>query len=433
MRMRLSMLLPNWGMRVTTVENTQEALDRLRAAATQGPPWAYAIVLADLSGMRTTALALHRNLERHAIYGDVRLICLYGDEQVPEELTRSVTLLSRQAPDADLRAALTAKPPAPEPAVSVAPPAEGEAETGNSIRSARVLLVEDNPVNLMVGQRLLSVLGVDCDTANNGEVALLRMSGSRYDLVLMDCQMPVVDGYTATRRWREAEDHAGDGSHLPIIAMTANAMAGDRQKCLDAGMDDYLAKPVTRAELERCLHRWWRPRAPDTRPSMPPTVIAMVQAAAPVAPADPSPELSPVATTEDEAPAIQPTPAAVIDREVFDELRGVLGTELDNLIELFLDDTPMLLARLEAAALAPDFNELREAAHSLKSSSANLGAMALSAAAKRVELGARLQTLDRPAVAVALIASEFARARTALMAAADNATQPRRPSDSLSA
>ena len=109
-------------------------------------------------------------------------------------------------------------------------------------------------------------------------------------------------------------------------------------------------------------------------------------------------------------------PALVIDREVLAELRSVLGNEVDKLIDLFLDDTPMLLARLEAAALAPDFEELREAAHSLKSSSANLGAMALSAAAKRVELGARIRTIDRPAVAVALIASEFARARVALLA-----------------
>ena len=120
----------------------------------------------------------------------------------------------------------------------------------------RVLLVEDNPVNLMVGQRLLGVLGTDCDTASNGEEALLRMSASRYDLVLMDCQMPVLDGYAATRRWREHERESGGAHHLPIIAMTANAMSGDRQKCLDAGMDDYLAKPVTRGELERCLFHW---------------------------------------------------------------------------------------------------------------------------------------------------------------------------------
>src|SRR5207342_3748801 len=94
-----------------TVETTQDALDRLRAAAAQGTPWAYGIVLADLVGMRNTALALHRNLERHAVYGDVRLVCLHGDDAVPEELQRSVTLLSRQVPDADLRVALTTKPP----------------------------------------------------------------------------------------------------------------------------------------------------------------------------------------------------------------------------------------------------------------------------------------------------------------------------------
>jgi signal transduction histidine kinase/CheY-like chemotaxis protein len=436
LRLRLSMLLPNWGLRVTTVENTQEALDRLRAAATQGPPWAYAMVLADLAGMRNTALALHRNLERQAIYGDVRLICLSGDEPVPEELSRNVTLLSRQAPDADLRAALTSKPPVVEAvAQSVAAPGTGEtSDAAISVRSARVLLVEDNPVNLMVGQRLLSVLGVDCDTAHNGEVALLRMSGSRYDLVLMDCQMPVVDGYTATRRWREAEDLTGDGHHLPIIAMTANAMAGDRQKCLDAGMDDYLAKPVTRAELERCLHRWWRPRASDVRGAVAASEgIAPPSSHSPPAPAAPATP-APVAKVEEEdSPVLPPSSAPVLDREILGELRTVLGAELDKLIDLFLDDTPMLLARLEAAALTPDFNELREAAHSLKSSSANLGAMALSSAAKRVELGARMLTLDRPAVAVAVIATEFARARMALLTDADNDADARRPSDSLSA
>jgi len=439
LRLRLSMLLPNWGLRVTTVETTQEALDRLRAAATQGQPWAYSLVLADLAGMRNTALALHRNLERHAIYGDVRLVCLSGDEPVPDELSRNVTLLSRQAPDPDLRAALTRKPAVPEP-VSPSTPTTGAVATGagdageatSSVRSARVLLVEDNPVNLMVGQRLLSVLGVDCDTAHNGEVALLRMSASRYDLVLMDCQMPVVDGYTATRRWREAEELTGDGNHLPIIAMTANAMAGDRQKCLDAGMDDYLAKPVTRAELERCLHRWWRPRASDVRAAV--IVDDTGAAPLPAQPVTPTPVIPmPIADVEAEeaAPMPQAQAAAVLDHEILAELRAVLGGELDKLIALFLEDTPLLLARLEAAALAPDFHELREAAHSLKSSSANLGAMALSAAAKRVELGARMLTLDRPAVAVALIATEFARARMALLTEADS--DARRSSDSLSA
>jgi signal transduction histidine kinase/CheY-like chemotaxis protein len=448
LRTRLNMLLPNWGLRITIVENTQEALDRLRAAATQGPPWAYSIVLADLAGMRNTALALHRNLERHAVYGEVRLVCLYGDEPVPDELRRHVTLLSRQAPDPALREALTRKPATPAPAAPTSTePSAGAADGQSSVHSARVLLVEDNPVNLMVGQRLLSVLGVDCDTAQNGEVALLRMSASRYDLVLMDCQMPVVDGYTATRRWREAEDAAGDGNHLPIIAMTANAMAGDRQKCLDAGMDDYLAKPVTRAELERCLHRWWRPRSPDARSAAPPLAGATIAASLPqrdlpVAGATSSAGVDMPRDAKDASKASDGSTeesdpgdtvgAPVLDHAILGELRSVLGAELDKLIDLFLDDTPLLIARLEAAALAPDFNELREAAHSLKSSSANLGAMSLSAAAKRVELGARMLTLDRPAVSVALIASEFARARMALLASADAQAGSASPSDSLS-
>jgi signal transduction histidine kinase/CheY-like chemotaxis protein len=454
LRLRLSMLLPNWGLRVSSVETTQEALDRLRTAANQGAPWAYSIVLADLAGMRNTSVALHRNLERHAVYGDLRLVGLYGDDPVPDELQRSITLLSRQAPDADLRAALTS---AALPAAVAAPAVEStssplESTPETPMRPARVLLVEDNPVNLMVGQRLLSVLGVNCDTASNGEAALLRMSASRYDVVLMDCQMPVMDGYTATRRWRENEEAADDGRHLAIVAMTANAMAGDRQKCLDAGMDDYLAKPVTRSELERCLHRWWNPRATDSAADHTPVdeseaaVEHVAEAASEplqaladsVASADSLVMTSAVAQPMPSAAAIRgsrdvnmesssvgepavptapqrPPQPAVLDLEIVEELRALLGGEVDRLIAVFLEDTPRLIQALESAAVKPDYAGLREAAHSLKSSSANLGAMSLSAAAKRVELGARAESLERPAVAVAVIANEFARARHALL------------------
>jgi len=419
LRMRLSMLLPNWGMRLTAVETTQEALDRLRAAATQGPPWAYSVVVADLAGMRNTAIALRRNLEHHAIYGPIRLLCLSGDEAAPAELRERATILGRNAQDNDLRVALTE--PAPAAREERVEPEAMPMHPLPDQRRMRVLLVEDNPVNLMVGQRLLGVLGTDCDTASNGEEALLRMSASRYDLVLMDCQMPVMDGYTATRRWRELERDAGDGRHLPIIAMTANAMAGDRQKCLDAGMDDYLAKPVTRAELERSLHRWWHAgTAPTGSASVPPQPART--AATPPVPA-PAPEkiMTPLAS----APAHAPTPmttstpepahASTIDDEVLGELRAVLGGELDRLIRVFLDDAPRQIAALEEAAVEPDLEALREHAHSLKSASANLGAMQLSAAAKRVELGARTGTLDRPAVEVAKIAWEFKRARDVLL------------------
>ncbi len=616
LRLRLSMLLPNWGLRVTAVETTQEALDRLRTAANQGPAWAFTAVLCDLAGMRNTAVALYRNVTRQVAYGQLHLVGLYGDEPVAEELRQGqVTLLSRQAPDADLRVAILGEdavtpPTAPQadalaaeatgarlvpPAGAPAPAAPaGERARSAAARKPRVLLVEDNPVNLMVGQRLLGVLGITCDTASNGEAALLRISASRYDIVLMDCQMPVMDGYTATRRWREHEAEENTGRHLPIIAMTANAMAGDRQKCLDAGMDDYLPKPVTRSELERCIDRWY---APDTRvqefaaldsgdafetgageavdahgdasghgaasgmafqerawdgnavdasamtdapansatmdtasaaaiapgstaggiiagpdagpdaghgaapataipvapattppPAIRPEAVApaprivepthpaktaapvaapattAAAAAIPPAPAAPVSRAAPthapaggidrqaavaatvatpvVPTTDSasapadapfpsagtavpRAPAVAPatTPAApappaalppVIDREVLEDLRVMLGSELDRLIDVFLDDTPRLLAALENAVDGPDYDALRDAAHSLKSSSANLGAMSLSAAARRIEMGARERQLERPAVAVALASNEFARARRLL-------------------
>ncbi len=487
LRLRLSMMLPNWGYRVSSVETTQEALDRLRAAASQGEPWTYSIVLADLAGMRSTALALHRNLSRHNVYGELRLVCLYGDGPVPDELQRSATVLSRQAPDDDLRAALSgsteddaagARAAAPAAANQQAPVPASQPAT---LQSARVLLVEDNPVNLMVGQRLLGVLGITCDTASNGEAALMRLSASRYDIVLMDCQMPVMDGYTATRRWREGEQAADNGQHLPIIAMTANAMAGDRQKCLDAGMDDYLPKPVTRSELERCLERWWNPERVHDTAALPPLSASVPaqpisdaqgeQALQPPAPAasaihdlDPTADLAsaeralqtnplpasdpsslevparpdlqqqpqpqpeppvpqvPAATMDAAAnrPALTPGVTTseplppVLDESVLDELRDMLGNDLDHLVEVFLEDTPRIIAALEQAAAVPEFGPLRDAAHSLKSSSANLGAMSLSAAAKRVEFGAREQSLDRPAVAAALIANEFARVRKAL-------------------
>ncbi|PJJ96295.1 hybrid sensor histidine kinase/response regulator [Lysobacteraceae bacterium NML91-0213] len=534
LRLRLSMLLPNWGLRVTSVETTQEALNRLRTAASQGAPWAYSLVLADLAGMRNTALALYRNLNRQAVYGELELIALYGDDPVPDEMQAGATLLSRQAPDADLRAALLgagdpslrermdvdielSAPQAPvmsEPGTP-APPATSPVSTVATAaappRTPRVLLVEDNPVNLMVGQRLLAMLGITCDTAGNGEAALMRMGTSRYDVVLMDCQMPVMDGYEATRRWRDMEAAEGDSRHLPIIAMTANAMAGDRQRCLDAGMDDYLPKPVTRSELERCLYHWWNPNQPepavdpgaglgefvatgdtgdgaDSGPSdaalpeaiaapnwnMPspsvdmPSVAALTReagtdlpdpspspaedweatppaavTASPAAPADgqderarvphspaaaPSPEptvILPTTATVAAAPVQEPAAATaaaavelppIIDEEVLEELRTMLGDEVDHLIDVFLEDTPRLIARLEAAVDGPDYDALRDTAHSLKSSSANLGAMLLSASARRIEAGARAGQLERPAVAVAMVANEFARARARLRA-----------------
>ena len=236
----------------------------------------------------------------------------------------------------------------------------------------------------MVAQRLLQVLGADCDAAGNGQAALEKLEADDgYHLVLMDCQMPVLDGYAATRRWREIEQQRHAERRVPIVAMTANAMAGDRQKCLDAGMDDYLAKPVTRAELEATIARW-----KDARLQVPDTV-----------------------PTAAERQARKPS---VLEVSVLDELQAVLGSEVERIVEVYLEDAPRLIAQLQHAAASNDPIALRVAAHTLKSSSANVGANTLSAAARDLEHGARDGTLAKPVEQVARLASEFAQVRAEL-------------------
>ncbi len=415
LQQRVFMLLSSWGFHVQAVDTTHEALDRLRMTVDLGKA-DYMAVLADLPGIRTTARALHRAIARHGGANELRLVWLYGDDTVPEELHPGTTLLSRQAPDAELRAALTGTmsqpafaspeahaavadadfpppvapgPPAPPAQPVPLPPPAMPAPA----RSARILLVEDNPVNLLVARKLLDSLSFEYDTATNGAEALAMLTEDRYGLVLMDCQMPVLDGYSATRRWREQETRMPNARRLPIVAMTANAMAGDRQRCLDAGMDDYLSKPVSRDLLEACLQRW-----------LPGNTTFMLRN--PSAPPPQSPSPAPA------APATASPP--VLDRSALDELREIAGDETARIVTLFLEDAPRLISRLEAGAVGPDLAVMRDAAHTLKSSSANVGAMALSAAAKRVELGARAMKIDQPAVAVALVIAEYARARIAL-------------------
>ncbi|MFO1399833.1 MAG: ATP-binding protein [Steroidobacteraceae bacterium] len=141
-------------------------------------------------------------------------------------------------------------------------PATATAAGGGRDRPLRVLLVEDNVVNQEVAQALLEAIGCQSEVAGNGVDALARLAaGHDFDVVLMDCQMPEMDGYEATRQLRVRE--AASGRHVPVIALTANAMAGDRESCLAAGMDDFLSKPFQLVELEQALDRWCpRPAGP---------------------------------------------------------------------------------------------------------------------------------------------------------------------------
>ncbi len=122
--------------------------------------------------------------------------------------------------------------------------------------NAKILLVEDNPINQMVAQKMLEKLGLKAEQANNGVEALKLLTEQAFDLVLMDCQMPEMDGFDATREIRKRDIKSINQQALPVVAMTANVMAGDRERCLDVGMDDYIGKPVQRDQLESVLRKW---------------------------------------------------------------------------------------------------------------------------------------------------------------------------------
>ena len=436
---RFSLALPQWGMALVHVANTQDALARIRSLAQKPGQRGFDIVLVDLASIPTTALALHRALARDTRPDQVLRVYLRTEDALPAELesTPGFHMLTRDTADSELRARLTAlmdaqrdapdhapvadmpaqapgasarapeptsPPPAPafEPLLPAAPepaPVAASAIAAPASPSSvpapgdRVLLVEDNPVNRQVAQRLLSLAGIAFDSAENGKEALDKMNAEAYVAVLMDCQMPIMDGYTATRQRRQHEQ-ANALPRLPIIAMTANAMLGDREKCLDAGMDDYLSKPLNRALLESTLRNWMGARPAEPQPA--------------AAPAPPPPRPRTVV-----APVVTST-APAIDQSILSELREVMGAEFVSLVRVFLDDAPLAIERIQALAAQDDIAAIAAPAHTLKSTSANLGALTLSAQARALEQESRQGTLTDAANRAAALAGEFERVAVAL-------------------
>jgi CheY-like chemotaxis protein len=213
----------------------------------------------------------------------------------------------------------------------------GEAHVGDVHIRGRVLVVEDNVVNQRVAVRMLEKQGYHADAAADGREAVEMLAQIPYDLVLMDCQMPVMDGYAATATIRRREREQGAAARrTPIVAMTASALNGDAEKCLAAGMDDYIPKPVTAQRLAAVLARW----SPQPRPG---------------------------------------PPEAAVDARTLAALRDRLGEGqpdfLAELSALYLRDTPPRLAALHRALARADAATLRREAHGLKGSSSQIGAV----------------------------------------------------------
>ncbi|MEM9593189.1 MAG: ATP-binding protein [Acidobacteriota bacterium] len=235
-------------------------------------------------------------------------------------------------------------------------------------RPPRVLVVEDNATNQLVAQQMLTSLGCRADIAADGLEALEALGRSPYDLVLMDCQMPRLDGYEATREIRRRE--AG-GPRTPIIALTANALPGDREKVLEAGMDDYLAKPITLGRLRRAVSRWLTSLALEASPAQ--------RRGGPVA--------SPQAQGQ-KAPAGDDGSLTTQQLKALPGARGFVGDEMSifaNYVRSFLTEAPKHIGALRRATQDRDAETVRRVAHSFKGSSSFLGVEALTEIAHRLE------------------------------------------------
>jgi two-component system, sensor histidine kinase and response regulator len=356
----------SWGMRGGTAGSAAVALALLRGARAAGEPYQVAILDCELEGMGVAQLV--GLIRADEAIRDTALVLLSSIETRPE--ARRLT--------AEGRAAWLLKPVRPSQLFAALVNSwmgiAGEARCGKEVphlddvdkgRSARVLLVEDNPVNQKVAARNLEKLGCRVDVAGHGDEALRLAAALAYDLILMDCEMPGIDGYTVTGRIRALP---GPNQRARIVALTAHAMVGDRERCLAAGMDDFLTKPVDPADL----------------------AAAVKSASA-------------------RSGAARPAPAAVGAA-----LSGLQGMDSDpafveEMYALFVTTSAEALAGLRAAAATKDGRGLAAAAHALRGSCAVVGAAGMVSICRKLEDSGRADITEGAAELIAALEAERAR------------------------
>jgi len=373
------------GMRSALAGNGREALEALRQAQRDGA--AFDVALVDMKMPLMDGLELAAAVRDDAALAGTRIVLvtsLHSTDEVARARQVGVgAYLSKPVRRQELYRALAQCLSEGEAAAETAGTAMtiGTADGATALPRirARVLLAEDNGVNQVVARNMLKALGCDFHIVPNGQEALQALRDGDYDLVLMDCQMPVMDGYAATRAIRALEgERAAAGQpapRLPVIALTANALVGDAEACLASGMDAHLAKPYTRDQLARMLERW----LPADRVVRPAEATAQ---GAPAGEAEDGPASVPGSLAAKDAAR-----HAVLDRAALDNIRAVDddGTVLAEVIQMYLDEAPAHRARLRAALDAGDLAEAGRVAHALKSASLNVGAKGLGELCRRLE------------------------------------------------
>ncbi len=379
--------LTSWGAESVDADSGAAALGLLTQAANERSPFGLAILDIHMPDMDGFMLA--QAIKSDPVICGITLVALSSvDSHAHRGTTESLEFsawLQKPARQSTLRDCLvrlrqgaTAIP---------TPPTEGPAPITPHTHGTRVLLVEDNPINREVAVGLLELLGYHVDSAEDGRQACTLTTTGAYDVILMDCQMPVMDGFTATARIRERERQR-HATHTPIIALTANAMEGDRERCLAAGMDDYLTKPFSHQALAATLARWCLPQ--DQR--QPNASEASLNAQTEVGERDKS------------SPSAAP---AQIDRTAWETIatfqRPGQTNVLHKIISLYLTSSQAQVTQLRKAWQGRDSDAIQTAAHSLKSSSATLGAHRLATLAKQLEESCRTAHVEQAEGLIALI------------------------------
>jgi PAS domain S-box-containing protein len=403
--------LSSWGLLAVAVADPAQALSLLRDAHYNGPPFSLAILDLEMPGM--DGLALARAIRSDPDLAGINLIAMTsvtrrGPCQEARRLGASACLTKPVRSVPLLDALLHTVGHEPERAAPAAPDAPAVRQ------SARVLVAEDNLVNRRLALAQLGSLGLRADAVANGREALQAIERVPYDLVLMDGQMPELDGYAATAELRARE---GASQHTVVIAMTANALVGDRERCLAAGMDDYLAKPVKLNELRAMLAKWLRPAVAEGDGDLPDGGPEE----GPPAGAEPKQETAfwdngstrakgraePGSARAERAPADRPTTSRYrklvrsgdgLDPAVIEDLLSQGGVELlTHLSQALRADAPAQLVAIAAALSREDGAAAAAAVHRLKGSAWSLGLRDLAGACLALEhaIASGLADVDR--------------------------------------
>lgn len=393
--------LESWGMIRSSTDNGLDGLDILNSAAEDDSP--YDLVVLDMHMPGMDGLEVARQIKSHPAIAKLKIalltsVGLRGDAQLARQIGIQA-YLTKPVRQTDLYCCLKAL--ASNDSDQGAP----QFLTRYNLRvqrtklTARILVAEDNCVNQKVAVSMLKKLGCRVDLATNGREAVSAYQSTPYDLIFMDCQMPVMDGYEATAEIRSLENCNQAEKPIPIIALTANALIGDKDKCLSIGMDDYLSKPFKQEQIISILNNWLPEHSLETLPAKKRLKT----------------HYTPAKTDPDSDHKDSP-----VDMKALDNIRALQPDEgpdlLAQVIELYLNDLPGQLQNLQQAAATFDASSVQKISHSLKSSSANLGAVKLVELFKDLEQQAKDHALKNTPRQLAAIEKEFQQIQAVLKA-----------------